>query len=526
MKIFNAPFEEKLSKLYDVTVNGKDIPVFKCIVKSRQFTAANCESTHGTPETNKEEASFVIIDADKDEELHFEVTPKKNFTEVRIRPFSKGIDYGVKNGKICFKFKGQGQFTVEPEDHHGALHIFVNDASDYADVSKDSPDVIYFGPGYHDAGRIRIRSGQTVFIDFGAWVKGYFLEENISNFRIIGHGIVEKTDRYDVPVTGGITSMAMEMHFLCCSGILVDGITMLDSPMWVICINNCNNMIVNNIKQIGMFRGSSDGFDIVNSQNITLSNSFIRNGDDCVTLKGFMPFEKQNVENISVNRCVLWCDWGVALQIGAEACAEFYRNISFTDCDVIHEAQAVLSFQTGGYADVSNVLYDDIRVEYSKHARKPILCIGIDDDQVESDNMENYESHADAGTHFKGKKKYVDELFDTIKRPKAEFKDIDYNPPDEPFLCWLFHIEICEHWHDILAPDTPFANNHNIVAHNIRVYTDEGMHMPPSKVKGHSEISRTYDMTVSDLYLNGRKVETFEDANFEIGEFADNITIK
>ncbi len=50
--------------------------------------------------------------------------------------------------------------------------------------------------------------------------------------------------------------------------------------------------------------------------------------------------------------------------------------------------------------------------------------------------------------------------------------------------------------------------------------------MPPSKVKGHSEISRTYDMTVSDLYLNGKKVETFEDANFEIGEFADNITIK
>lgn len=47
---------------------------------------------------------------------------------------------------------------------------------DLPDVDKpaqDVPDVLYYGAGQHDAGRIVMKSNQTLYLDEGAFVYGY-----------------------------------------------------------------------------------------------------------------------------------------------------------------------------------------------------------------------------------------------------------------------------------------------------------------------------------------------------------------
>lgn len=121
-----------------------------------------------------------------------------------------------------------------------------------------------------------------------------------------------------------------------------------------------------------MWRYNSDGIDLINSRNVLIKNCFTRDFDDCIVIKGIMGYDTLSNENIIVDNCVIWCDWGRALEIGAETCAPEYRNIVFHDCDVIHGAHINLDIQHHNHAQIHDVLVSDIRVEYSKYQMEPV----------------------------------------------------------------------------------------------------------------------------------------------------------
>ena len=95
-----------------------------------------------------------------------------------------------------------------------------------------------------------------------------------------------------------------------------------------------------------------------------IRDSFIRAFDDVITLKGIVPYRHLPLEEISVKNCVLWCGWGRTLEIGLETLAEYYRGISFTDCDLIHNSAVAIDIQSGDYAEIYDIKYRNIRVEY------------------------------------------------------------------------------------------------------------------------------------------------------------------
>jgi hypothetical protein len=102
---------------------------------------------------------------------------------------------------------------------------------------------------------------------------------------------------------------------------------------------------------------------------------FLRNFDDVIALKGLKGYDWRNVENIMDQGCVLWCDWGRALEIGAETCADEFRNIIFSDCDIIHTSHTAIDLQNGD----RGILFEDMRVEYNKYAI-PYLFLESDDE--------------------------------------------------------------------------------------------------------------------------------------------------
>lgn len=516
----NYPEKERTT-LYTATVNQKPLFLAKGFVRKYPFAVGNVDLNYDITEYNKEEIAFASFEMEDGDEATVILTPNRSVQSVIVRPLSRGVRAQIVDGKVCFTITKCGQYTVELDGVHNALHLFADAPKDYG-VDIAAENVIYFGAGEHFPGHIELKDNSIVFLDEGAVVHGAIAQRGVKNVKILGKGILDRSPEYR-HIGPHLGSWNRQVFFWECENVEIDGVIFRDSPIWVISVANTKNVSINNVKMVGMWSGSTDGLDVVNSQNITLTNSFLRNSDDNVTIKGFVPFTHENNENIHVENCVLWCDWGVSLQIGAEVCADYYRNITFKNCDIIHAAHAAMSFQSGGYADISNVRYEDIRVEYSAAMRAPKFYLGESD--VDYGNWSG-ETRKSTRPNRPAPAPWADELFNVIHAPADTLKDVTYAPEEKTFLPWLIHLEVCEHWHDMLSPEKPFPNMHDVHFKDISILAEEGVSVPPSAVRGYNEDSKSYDVTVENLTFNGKKLTDINEANFIVGPFAENVVIK
>lgn len=160
-----------------------------------------------------------------------------------------------------------------------------------------------------------------------------------------------------------------------CKNILIDGIVIRDAPFWTLIVrNNSENVVIDNVKIIGSWRYNADGIDICTSDNVKVRNSFIRTFDDCLVARGRMlPGEGMNTRNLEVENCVLWCDWGKAMEIWAITSC-LIENISFRNCRVIHTHVASMDITTcNGSSNIviRNINFEDIEVDLDPVIRSP-----------------------------------------------------------------------------------------------------------------------------------------------------------
>jgi hypothetical protein len=121
-----------------------------------------------------------------------------------------------------------------------------------------------------------------------------------------------------------------------------------------------------------------------NCVGVRVSDCFLRTFDDSICVKGFDCYHTGDVaaavraamyrggkaydvfRDTVVERCVIWNDWGKALEIGAETRAKEISGIVFRDSDVIRTSGAPLDAFNVDYADVHDIAWEDIRVEYDR----------------------------------------------------------------------------------------------------------------------------------------------------------------
>ncbi len=477
VEIYPLPLGEPASEDYAITLNGTQIQAYKCRVSAIPFNT----TWPGTqrPLDQTEIASFISFDMTTDHEpAYLQVDVPHNFSEAVVRPLSKNVRPSWEGNSISFTIFKPGQYTLEIDGHHHALHIFVNPAKDFG-IDKTAPNVRYFGPGIHRPGKLELKSDDVLFIDAGAVVHTSVKARDAKNLRIVGYGILDNSEFHRTTYTCFGCPTCLELFN--CENVTIEGIIFRDACAWTLTAYNCRNLSIQNAKTIGMWRYNSDGFDLVNCQNVIIADSFLRNFDDCIVLKGFPPYNYANVENITVAGCVIWCDWGRGLEIGAETCADEYRNILFTDCDVIHSTHVALDVQNSGNAHVHDVVFEDIRIEYSKHCDEPIYQHSM---------------------------------------------DMEYPQQTKSYLPNAMLIEVSPYYHDMLIPDADNGRNSAITFRDIFITTDEGLDAPPSRFSGLSEHNNTTDIRVHNLWINGKKVEDISESGIQIGEYATDIIIK
>lgn len=357
---------KEISSLHEVYIDGKSTTVRSCRVSALPFNI--WWQGRQRPLDQTEEASFASFVSDGGNEI--EVRVKKPFSSAVVRPLSAGITPTIDGDKVRFKIVRSGAYVLETDDEHNALHIFANPEEDFA---KYSEPTVYFGAGVHETGIITLKSGDRVYLAPDAVVRGGFYAENASDVKIFGYGVVDDRDetRKSMHCYENYTNGCAK--FYGCDNLTIDGVVFRDSAVWVVNLFDCENVTINNVKIVGHYRYNTDGIDVVNSRKVHITDSFVRSFDDAITLKGIIQYKDKNVEDILVENTVCWCGWGRTLEIGLETVAPEYKRITFRNCDLIHNSAVALDVQAGDYAEISDLTFENVRVEYQPYTLPEVV---------------------------------------------------------------------------------------------------------------------------------------------------------
>jgi polygalacturonase len=388
---------------------------------------------------------------------------------VAVRPTAREIKATVKRNRISFRLNGPGPVTVEVNGTHYALHLFPSPAAAAA-PGEQEPGVKYFGPGVHRPGRMTLESNQTIYIAGGAVVYGSIQANNASNIRILGRGIL---DTSGFPRGQGRGCVRLNN----CQNVTIEGVILRDPDTWCLTLQGCSKVSISNVKEIGLWRMNSDGMDVCNSEDVTIRDCFIRSFDDSIVIKGMRGRgggEPKSVHRVTAERCVLWNDWGRALEIGAETACPEMTDITFRDCDVIHTDFAALDIQHGDKAAIRNVLYDNVRFEIDDVNYEPVMW------------------------HGEGEK-YV---------------------PNSNWCPRLLVIEIVK---TVWNRDSDRGTVDGVTLRNVHV---TGKPFPPSRIQGFDANHPVKDVKIENLRINNRLIRTVEEASIIVKPFVEGLKVK
>ena len=289
----------------------------------------------------------------------------------RIRPLSADIACSATDGRVAFTLPRPMKLSVDPGDGSRPHYLFAN-PPETAPPAPGTPGVIALPPGeITEMPLLEMEDGQTLYLPGGSVFKGRIHVKGKSDILICGHGI------FDGSLYGGATGERFPSIILeRCTRALVEDITMVRPSRWMLVLAASRGVTVRNLKQIGEVL-CSDGIDILGSSDVLVEDCFLHNNDDCIAVKAFELGAKnvdgvridarENIENILVQRCTM-ANWngGNAMEIGHELSVDSVRGVTFRDIDVlhVHGHGAVFAIHDCDRATISDIVYDNIRVEH------------------------------------------------------------------------------------------------------------------------------------------------------------------
>ncbi len=118
-----------------------------------------------------------------------------------------------------------------------------------------------------------------------------------------------------------------------CKNVLIEGVTIRNSPMWLVHPVLCENVTVQGITAIS-HGPNSDGCDPEACRNVLIKDCFFDTGDDCIALKSGRNQDGRNIgrpiENVVIQDCQMKDGHG-GVVIGSEVSGGA-RNIFAEDC--------------------------------------------------------------------------------------------------------------------------------------------------------------------------------------------------
>lgn len=380
---------------------------------------------------NKPNVKELSREETRDEILKNIVAPKISATVLHIEAFGAKGD-SIQDNKPAFdkamqtsKAKGGARIVVKPGVYiiNGPIHFVSNTTLELQKGAK-----LIFGTNANDYLPVVPTSWEGTFIhNYSPLIYAYQVE----NVAIIGEGIIDGNGKdgfsqwYDLQKPAQQLTRKMnhegvsidkrvfgEGHYLRphliqffeSKNILIEGITIENSPFWSVHLLKSENITARKVK-FNTFNKNNDGFDPEYSKNILIEDIDFNNSDDNIAIKAGRDHEGRKTaissENIVIRNCRFkglhgvvigsemsagvrnvfvenstyggYCKRGIYLKSNPDR-GGFIKNIYINNVtfDEVEDAVFITSFYHGegkGFVtDINNVFIENLKVKSASHA--------------------------------------------------------------------------------------------------------------------------------------------------------------
>ncbi len=141
-----------------------------------------------------------------------------------------------------------------------------------------------------------------------------------------------------------------------CSNIRIYDLAMKDAAMWVQTYEQCSQLAIDNIRVDSDAYWNNDGIDIVDSQDVRITNSFVNAADDAICLKSETPGLANNrvlIRNCTVRSSASGVKFGTSSKGG-------FKNISIEDITVYDTYRSAIALECVDGGDLENVAVSNV----------------------------------------------------------------------------------------------------------------------------------------------------------------------
>ncbi len=167
---------------------------------------------------------------------------------------------------------------------------------------------------------------------------GLIAGEGVHNIAITGRGIIDGTGPFwwDLFRQGRLQQFRPRLiRIVDCRDVLIDGITLTDSPAWAVNPTACDNVTITRLTiRNPADSPNTDGINPDSCSNVRISDCHIDVGDDCIAIKSGKEDDRRSrlraCENITITNCTMLHGHG-GVVIGSEMSGDV-RNVVISNC--------------------------------------------------------------------------------------------------------------------------------------------------------------------------------------------------
>jgi len=254
----------------------------------------------------------------------------------------------------------------------GAVIRFVANRDEYPMVHSRFEGVETQAPaamiGGHHLENVTITGRGTIQADNGEWLK---LVREQPAWRNAWTEILARLERKDAVSdelrhNGAMSLRADFIRPVESKNILIEGIHIVGSPMWVIHPLYCENVVIRNVVVETFPGANTDGVDIDSCRHVRISDSYFDTGDDAICLKSGKDADGRRVnrstEDVAITNCTIHRGHG-AVVLGSETSGSI-RNVVASNIVAQGTDRGIRIKSTRGRgAVIENIRFDNWVIE-------------------------------------------------------------------------------------------------------------------------------------------------------------------
>ncbi|MBN2295931.1 MAG: hypothetical protein JXM70_26100 [Pirellulales bacterium] len=218
--------------------------------------------------------------------------------------------------------------------------------------SRQGGGTVYLPPGNWLSGTIFLKSHVTLWLENGSTLTG---SKDLKDYQLHRPKIRSHTDKYvnrsliagedleNIAIRGrgriygsgeafpkrDYLTRPFVIRLINCRDVLVEGITLENSPMWMQLYLACERLMVRGIRVDNHTSFNNDGLNIDSCRDVCVSDCIIDSDDDAIAIKSSC---ERPCENVVITNCVL-SSKNNGIKMGTESHGGF-KNINITNCTI------------------------------------------------------------------------------------------------------------------------------------------------------------------------------------------------